>query len=402
MSKPFSRPGVLSTAVVSALLFCATAQVFAQDQTEDRHARRGHKSDNADKKQEVLYPNATRTAPETKASAKLGPKLQKMLDAYNGDKAADARAIADEIIADPKANAYERAFSAQIAAQVVYGQDDANAAKAYLAQALELNGLDNNGHYQSMLMLGQLQMQDEQYKEALVTIDRFLTETQSQKPEDLILRGNILYRLQQYPEAITALKKAIDAAPEPKPEWVQLLMAAYFDSDQPAEAAKLAEGLLAKNPNDAKLQLNLASIYMQADQNDKAAAIFEKMRAAGQLTDEKDYHNLYALYLNMDGREKDGIAVIKEGLDKGILKPDFQNYQALGQAYYFSDQVAPAIEAYKKAAPLAPDGEAYLNLAKIQWQEGHIADAKQAAQQALDKGIKKPEEARKVLALKGK
>jgi tetratricopeptide (TPR) repeat protein len=70
----------------------------------------------------------------------------------------------------------------------------------------------------------------------------------------------------------------------------------------------------------------------------------------------------------------------------------------LGQANYFTGQIEPAIAAYAKAAPLAPDGEAYLNLAKILANEGRAAESRQAAQQALDKGVKNPEDARKLLA----
>ena len=44
---------------------------------------------------------------------------------------------------------------------------------------------------------------------------------------------------------------------------------------------------------------------MQADQYDKAAAMLEKLRASGQLTEDKDYRQLYATYLNMDGKEKE-------------------------------------------------------------------------------------------------
>src|SRR3546814_12559376 len=76
----------------------------------------------------------------------------------------------------------------------------------------------------------------------------------------------------------------------------------------------------------------------------------------------------------------------------------YQTYVALGQAYYFTDQPAQAIENYRKAAPLAPDGETYLNLARILWGEGQLGEAKQAAQKALDNGVKQPEEARKILA----
>jgi tetratricopeptide (TPR) repeat protein len=213
----------------------------------------------------------------------------------------------------------------------------------------------------------------------------------------LVIRGNALYRLERLPEAATVLKQAVQASPQPKAEWMQLLMGVYADMDQPAEAARIAEELSAKNPEDTSVQMNLASIYMQNEQTDKAAAVLEKLRAGGMLKSERDYRNLYALYLNTQGREKDAIAVIAEGLQKGLLKPDFQTSSAQAQAYWFSDQPGPAIEAYKRAAPLAPDGETYLNLARALNNEGRAAEAKEAARQALAKGVKKPEDANRIV-----
>jgi Flp pilus assembly protein TadD len=102
----------------------------------------------------------------------------------------------------------------------------------------------------------------------------------------------------------------------------------------------------------------------------------------------------------MDGREKDVISVINEGMQKGALKPDYQTYLALAQSYYYSEQIPQAIENWQKAAPLSKDGETYLNLARVLWQEGRTAEAKQAAQQALAKGVKKPEDAKKIINLK--
>ena len=126
----------------------------------------------------------------------------------------------------------------------------------------------------------------------------------------------------------------------------------------------------------------------------------DELRAAGQLTDEREYRQLYITYANMDGHEKDVISVITEGLQKGVLKPDYQTYLALAQSYYYSDQMAQAIDNWQKAAPLSKDGETYLNLARALWQEDRVPEAKQAAQKALDKGVKKPEDARKIINLK--
>lgn len=353
-------------------------------------------------KVEQKYPDATRTSPETKATAKVTPKLKKMMELYDADKATEARAIADEVIANSAANAYDHAFAAQIGAQIAYEAEDNAAAMAYLDQVLKLDGLDNNGHFGAMLMLAQLQMQEDQYADSLTTIDRFLSETKTSKPEHLVIKGNALYRLEKYPEAATVLKQAIDATAEPKADWMQLLMATYAESGNTAEAAKMAEQVAAKNPGDKRAQMNLAVVYLQGDMYDKAVAVLEKMRTAGQLTEDKDYRQLYSAYLNLDGKEKEAAGVINDGIAKGILKPDFQTYLALAQSYYFSDQVGPSIDAYKKAAPLAPDGETYLNLARVLWQEDRIAEAREAAKQAIAKGVKKPDDAKKILALPNK
>ena len=325
-----------------------------------------------------------------------------MMDAFDKEKFPEARAQADAIIADAGLNPYERSFAAQIGFQVAYDADDNKAAIEYLKKAIEINGLDNNAHFDRMFVLAQLQLQEEQYAESLATMDRFLNESKSTKPEHLIVKGNALYRLERYPDAAKIIKQAVDASPDPKQEWLQLLMASYVENNQGAEAAKVAESIAAKNPNDKRAQMNVAAVYSQSDMLDKAAAVLEKMRAAGQFTEDKDYRQLYATYLNLDKKEKEAIGVINEGLQKGILKPDYQAYVALAQAYYYSDQIGPAVDAYKKAAPLAPDGETYLNLARVLWQEDRIPEAKEAAKQAIAKGVKKPEDANKILALKGK
>ncbi len=391
------KQALLSLLITAALGGAVVADAVAQSDRSEQRSSRKSKNEKA----AVMFPNATRQEPTGKPSAKLGSKLQKLIDTYNkGEDYAGVRSQADEILANSAANEYDKSIAAQLAAQAAYNLDDSKAAKQYLQQAIQFNGLDNNGHFQSMLMLAQLQLQDDETAPGLATLDKFLAESKSTRPEDLILKGQALYQTERYQEAIPVLKQAIAASPEPKDSWNQLLMASYAAAGQTGEAVKAAEALAAKTPNDKKAQLNLASMYMQADQMDKAAAVMDKLRAAGQLTDEKEYKQLYSIYANTDKKEKDVIAVITEGLQKGILKPDYQTYLALAQSYYYTDQVPLAIENWQKAAPLSKDGETYLNLAKVLHQEGRIPEAKQAAKQALAKGVKKPEDAKKIINLK--
>lgn len=391
------KQAVLSVLIATLLGGAVVTDAFAQARSSDRSDRRGNKGS---AKVEVLFPDATREQPKTKGSPKLNAKLQKLFAAYNKDEYAETRTLADEILATDTANEYDKSVAAQLGSQAAYNLDDNAAAKRYLQQAIEFNGLDNNGHYQAMLMLAQLQIQDEQYAEGLANLDKYLNESKSHKPEELIIKGQALYQTERYAEAIPVLKQAIAAASEPKDNWNQLLMAAYSEAGQTGEAVKEAEALASRNPSDKKAQLNLASMYMQADQMEKAAAVMDKLRTTGQLTEEREYKQLYSIYANTENKEKDVIAVINEGLDKGILKPDYQAYLALAQSYYYSDNVPKAIEAWEKAAPLSKDGETYLNLARVLHAEGRVPEAKQAARQALAKGIKNPADANKIINLK--
>ena len=122
-----SKTTLLSLALVAA--FCGGAVLDANA------ARRGEQ-----KKEEVLYPDATRQDPEAKGSPKVQTKLNKLIEAYNKaleqeDEAkatagyTTARTLADEIIANGSANAYDKALAAQIASQAALNTDDEAAAE---------------------------------------------------------------------------------------------------------------------------------------------------------------------------------------------------------------------------------------------------------------------------------
>ncbi|UOV03261.1 tetratricopeptide repeat protein [Pseudoxanthomonas mexicana] len=395
-----SKTTLLSLALVAA--FCGGAVLDANA------ARRGEQ-----KKEEVLYPDATRQEPEAKGSPKVQTKLNKLIEAYNKaleqeDEAkatagyTTARTLADEIIANGSANAYDKALAAQIASQAALNTDDEAAAEGYLKQAVDANALGNNQHFQLMLQLAQLQLQKDDYTNGFATLDKYLAESKSKRPADFAFKGQYLYQADRFAECIPPLKQAIETSTNPEDKvdnWTQILMVCYQEAGQLAEAVKVAEQLAAKSPNDKRAQMNLASIYLNSEQETKAAAVLEKLRAAGLMTEEKDYRQLYLTYANMEGKEKDVIAVVNEGLQKGVVKPDYQTYLALAQAYYYSEQIPQAIEAWQKAAPLSKDGETYLNLARVLWQEGRVPEAKVAARAALDKGLKKPDDAKKIIAL---
>jgi len=409
MNTPVARNRLQQAGILTALLVLA-APAAAQTGLEAGKAARAQgmaqqgrelQRDEGRKNgftEDATYPDATRKPPGLRASGRTADKLKKMMKLYDDGKGAEARAIADEIINANGANKFEKAYAAQIAAQVAYDGGDTDTALTYYQQALELDGLDNNAHYNVMLNLAQLQQAAGQPEASLATYDRFFKETRSQQPAHLMMKGQSLYLMKRYDEAATVMKQAIDASEEPSPEWQALLMQAYAEGGQGNQAVQMAKEVAAAKPDDKRAQMNLAIVYQQAGMIDESTAVLENLRKSGQLTEASEYQQLYATYINLEGHEKQAVEVIEDGLKKGVLKPDFNTYVALAQGNYFSGQPDAAIAAYQKAAPLDDDGETYLNLAKVLANEGRLAEAKTAAAEAVAKGVAKPEQAQAIIA----
>jgi predicted Zn-dependent protease len=321
---------------------------------------------NAATNQAPLYPNATRESPEQKGDKSVAKDMEALFKLQEEEGAEDKIiAKADQVLANPGANAFDKSSAAYLAGAAWQGKETSGYANAikYYQLAVDNNGLHNNNHYRAMLQLAQMLDADERHDEALKMVDRFLSETKSEDASAMKIKTQILVGL-----------------------------------DKPAEAAAMLEKQLAADPNDKKTMYNLAALYQQSGDDKKAGAMFDRMRAAGLLTESKDYEMAFRLLGNIEGREKDAMALIDEGLQKKILQPSYEMYAFQGRTYYEADDTAKAIEAWTKGAPLSKDGEMYLNVAKLQLDADHWAQAKEAATQAKAKGVKKQGDIFQVLA----
>ncbi|TAK38878.1 MAG: hypothetical protein EPO30_05005 [Lysobacteraceae bacterium] len=369
MKMPSRRSLMIAVSLASMVAVAAPAWaqdygVGRQSMREKRDAARAAKK--GEQQQEVVqqYPGATRDEPEARASRQGLKKLQALQETYAAGDAAATMAAARAIYEDADSNDYEKAFAYQVAGNTAANEGDSATAAQLFGQALASNGLDNNNHYTVMFNLAATLYGEDKYAEALQVLDRFIAETKADKPEVFSLRGGLLMSLERY-----------------------------------AEAAELYSGQMALHPDDRSLLMNAVAAYQSNDQFDKAAELLAAALDKGQLAEANEYRALYVTYIN-DDRDKDAIAVIEKGMAAGVLQPGpdlAKDFMVLGQRAYFNDDDAVAIEMYKRAASMAADGEASLNLAKIYAQNGRKAEAKAAAQAALDKGVKDPADARKLL-----
>ena len=379
MKPTLRRPLATSIAAALALALLAPAANAQQDPTAttgtktmrqqraERLAELGKGKEEAKQAEDkpAAYPNATRTQPDAKSSGKMIKNLQGLQELFEKRDMAGVVARAEEIVAMPSANAYDKSFAYSLAANAAADQDDQAKAADYFRKAVDANGLDNDSHYTTMYNLAVIQFGLEKYTDALATVDRFLAESKSEKPEHQSFRAGILANLERHDEAAAIYKE-----------------------------------LIAKNPGDKRILMNAVAALQNADKQDQANALLEDAYKRGMLTESRELRALYIGYMNAS-RWEDTKKVIDAGMSSGVLQPGpdlARDYQILAQNAYADDKIPLAIDLYGKAAPMAADGEAYLNLAKVLEYSGKKAEAKAAAQKALDKGVKKPDDARGILS----
>lgn len=380
------RNRLLAVAITAVLMTAATVPTV--------EARRERET-----RDEVLFPNATREVERATVQRALDRPIGRMFDLYNeGGKEAEAIEAAQEVIENARAKPYERALAYQIAGLSAYNIDDNLQAIEFIGKALSENALDNNTHYQLMQQLAGAQFNEGLYDDALKTIAQLMTETQAEKPEWYEMQAGAYFETQKYAEAVQAIQKAIALSPQPKENWRQLLMAAQNESGDTAGALATAKQVLDAAPTDKKALMNYASLLLEAERYTDAATLLEDARAKGVLNEERDYKLLISLYYNMEDAESKLISIVEEGLGKGILKPDRENFTVLAQSYYFVDNLAKALEFYQKASELDPSGAVDLNYAKVLNEAERFEESKAAAMRAISEGVDKKGDAWMVVA----
>ena len=377
-------------ASVCALALVVSAGVFAQgmgggsvtatpkDKSEKSKPAKAGKGENK-------YPNATRKEPKLDMSSGDQKDLNKAADLINDNKNDEAEPLVQKVIASERSSKYAQAFAHQLQAQIDWEKDKSAEAIAEYRKAVEMDALPNDAHFQVLYQIAQLQVQEEKYADALTTLDQWEKQTGAQTADELALKANCYYRTDKFQDAVDTMKKAVSMTEKPNDSWTQILMASYFELNQYDQAAAVVQQQMQKDPNNKKLLNQLATIYIQADKPQQALDLMAKAKSQGLITTSDDYMQLAKLQAAAD-KYKDASATLKEGLDKGVLKPSFDVYKLQGDVCTQGEEDACAIEAYTKASPQAKDGNIDYQLGYLLFYSDRSKDAAEALSRAISKG----------------
>ena len=318
-------------------------------------------------------------------------KAQELVDAK--DYSSALRAL-NSLYNPDKLTEYEQANVLNYIGFVYYNMDDINNAIATYQKMLRIPTLEPQLAKQTTFTMAQLYTMEEQYQQALTTLDKWFTLETNPAPEPYILRSQILYNLNRYKEMISPIETAMvvaEARGKPvKEDWWNLLNFAYFQDENYRKVRDIQKVLLQTWPK-ARYWKSLAGAFTELGEDEKLIYAYDAAHTQGMLEKDTEFVTMAQLYLQAEVPYK-AATLLQEKMDAGIVAKNEKHYRLLSQAWMLSMEDKKAIPALKAAAALADNGELDQRLANAYLNVGDYGDCVTSANAALRKGgLKNPD-----------
>lgn len=265
-------------------------------------------------------------------------------------------------------------------------------------QSLAVNQLPEDAAHNVRFMIAQLYAGEGQFKQAYEEANVWYAALETPKPAEHIFMANITAQLKRFDETIRYANAAIQAASQPKENWLQLLLAAYFEKKDYARAADTLKQLIVFKPDDARYWEQLASVNMLLGR-DRAALSALRLAWKQNLLDKEAVVKSMVQLAYSEGIPDHAARLLTQAMAQNILPADEDNLTILASAWVAAREDQQAIAAYNRLADVSSSGDPLVRQAKILVDQRQWQAAQQALSRALDRGVENRGEALLLLGI---
>lgn len=258
----------------------------------------------------------------------------------------------------------------------------------HFSEAVQLNQLSNQTHFEMILQIAQLYNALERYDEALEQLDFWfcVSAEQARKVAEVwVLKASLHLQKDDYPEALAAMNQAIEIADQVPESWYRTKLGILLELEDYSPAAEVAKILIEVNPDRKEYWSQLSGIYLELGQNRNAMATLHLAYRRGLLDRGSEFTQLAALLQQMEAPRL-AAEVLQDGLESGYIEATANNWEMTAGAWYQARELDRSLEAYEKAGRLSDSGKIDFQRASIMIAEENWEGALAAATRALQKG----------------
>jgi len=283
---------------------------------------------------------------------------------------------------------FEKASVEQAMGFITAQREQYDGAIRHFSEAVRLNQLPNQTHFEMILQIAQLYNALEQYDQALDQLDFWFcvsTEEAKKVAEVWVLKASLHLQKDDYREALSALDQAIEIADEVPESWYRLKLGILLELEEYRLAVDVAKTLIEVDPNRKEYWSQLSGIYMELNENQNAMATLQLAYRRGLLDRGSEFTQLAGL-LQQEAAPRLAAEVMQDGLERGFIEQTANNWQMTAGAWYEARELDQSLDAYEQAGNLSDSGKIDFQRASIMTAEENWQGTLEAATRALEKG----------------
>ena len=292
---------------------------------------------------------------------------------------------------------HERAQVYRFLSIIAVSQERYEDSLAYMQKALDQDALPETTTLGLMYNVAQIYLAIEKYPEAVKALKRWFRATDSRTSQAYYLLSIAYYQQSLYDKALRPAKKAVKIADKPNQAWLQLLVALYLQEERYAEAAPHVEVLVSNFPKKA-YYTQLAAIYNQLGEEQKALAVNQLAYEQGFLTEDRELRRLGEMFL-YHGLPYRAAQVLGKAMEEGRVEADADSLELLANSWLLAREPDRAVEPLTQAAELAEKGNIYVRLGQVYFEADDFEPAAEAIAKGLARGVDKEGDAHLLLGI---
>ncbi|UAA40818.1 tetratricopeptide repeat protein [Paraneptunicella aestuarii] len=317
---------------------------------------------------------------------RVGKKVQRAFEAYNTDQIEEAIAILKEI---ESSDDFDQAYVYRFLGNLLAAKDgEGKNALDYLLKTVQTKVLNDSEHASTLRLVGDLNMQEKQYGEAIKWYDEWMKFTCKEDADIYTRQAQAFYETKQLAKMIAPADKAIALYDKPNKNPYVLKMTSYYERKMYPETIKVAEQLVKMFPETKQWWTQLGFFYMLVEDYAKALQTFELAYTQGYLEKASEIKALVQLYATNEIPYQSAV-LHEKFLKSGLLKKDASNLSAIANSWHRAKEHMKAATYYGEAAALSSDPEHYRKQGTLLLGAEKYPQALDALQKALDSGSKK-------------
>ena len=285
------------------------------------------------------------------ASERIGRRIMQAFERYEEDDTPGAIALLEDT--NPRGD-YDIAYVNRFLGNMYADNDQAEQAIGALERAVDLDILGFNDQAAASLLLAHLNLQEENFEQALQRYQNWLQFTGNMDPEVFIRMANAHLQIDNHEEVIPFARKALHYMPEPNRNPFVLQFAAYVELQQLGNAINVLEEGVQLLPTEQRWWVQLGMLYFQEERYDRGLATMELAYLAGFLEQQNDYRALAQMYSNSLIPYR-AAEVMRRHLEAGEIDATARNWSIAASSYHSAREFNRANEMYLQAIEVASE-----------------------------------------------